>query len=39
LQDNPELSLQKLINEAIVRFNLSPKESEQLLNFYRKNTA
>jgi hypothetical protein len=29
-------SVQKLINEAVLRFDLSPKESEFLAAFYRK---
>jgi hypothetical protein len=28
--------IQKLIQEASLRFNLSPKEEEELVNFYRE---
>ena len=34
LQENPDKIVQKLVNEAILRFNLSPKDSEFLINFY-----
>ena len=37
LKDNSEQPLQKLINEAISRFDLSPKDAEFLINFYREN--
>lgn len=37
LQEDPNQSIQKLVNEAMLRFNLSPKDSEFLINFYRKN--
>jgi hypothetical protein len=36
LQEDPNKSLQKLVNNASLRFNLSPKESEFLMEFYRK---
>jgi hypothetical protein len=36
LQDDPSKSRQKLINEAILRFDLSPKDAEFLTEFYRK---
>jgi hypothetical protein len=36
LQEDPNKSRQKLINEAILRFDLSPKDSEFLTNFHRK---
>jgi hypothetical protein len=36
LQDDPSKSRQKLINEAILRFDLSPKDAEFLAEFYRK---
>lgn len=35
LKDNPAASVQMLVNEAISRFNLSPKESLALMQFYR----
>lgn len=34
LQENPDQVVQKLVNEATLRFNLSPKDSEFLINFY-----
>jgi len=37
LKDNSDQPLQKLINEAISRFDLSPKDAEFLINFYREN--
>jgi hypothetical protein len=36
LQDDPSKSRQKLINESILRFDLSPKDAEFLTEFYRK---
>jgi hypothetical protein len=36
LQDDPNKSVQKLINEAVMRFDLSPKDAEFLTDFYRK---
>jgi hypothetical protein len=36
LKEDPEQSLKKLINEAILRFDLSPGDSEFLINFYRE---
>ncbi|RJP59999.1 MAG: hypothetical protein C4549_01305 [Deltaproteobacteria bacterium] len=34
LQENPDQIVQKLVNEAVLRFNLSPKDSEFLIKFY-----
>lgn len=34
LLDKPEQNVQKLVHEAISRFDLSPKESELLIHFY-----
>jgi hypothetical protein len=34
LQENPDQVVQKLVNEAILRFNLSPKDAEFLIKFY-----
>ncbi|RMD93591.1 MAG: hypothetical protein D6813_03845 [Calditrichaeota bacterium] len=34
-QENPELSLKKLVLEAITRFDLSPKDADFLLEFYK----
>ncbi len=36
LQDDPNKSVPKLINEAIMRFDLSPKEAEFLTGFFRQ---
>jgi hypothetical protein len=36
LQDDPNKSVQKLINEAVMRFDLSPKDSVFLTDFYQK---
>ena len=36
LQNDPNKSVQKLINEAVMRFDLSPKDAEFLTDFYRK---
>lgn len=36
LKDDPDQSVQKLINQADLRFNLAPKDTEYLMNFYRK---
>lgn len=34
--EDDKKSLRKLIQEACLRFNLSPKEEEELVNFYRE---
>jgi len=39
LQENPNKSLQKLVNDAVLRFDLSPKDAEFLTSFYRKDSA
>jgi hypothetical protein len=36
LLDDPKASVQKLINEAVMRFDLSPKDAVFLGDFYRK---
>jgi hypothetical protein len=36
IQENPGQPVQKLVQEAIFKFNLSPKDSEFLMRFYRK---
>ena len=36
LQDDAGQPLQPLVQQAIFRFNLSPKDSEFLIDFYRK---
>jgi len=35
LDDNPGKSVQKLVNEAVTRFDLSPKDTEFLMSFYK----
>ena len=39
LQENPGLSVQPLVQEAIFRFDLSPRDAEFLVGFYRKANA
>ena len=39
LQENPEESPQKLVQKAVSRFDLSPKEAEFLIGFYRSGKA
>ncbi|MFA4911779.1 MAG: hypothetical protein WC649_12175 [Desulfobacteria bacterium] len=34
LQENPDQVVQKLVNKAILHFNLSPKDAEFLIKFY-----
>lgn len=34
--ENPAASPQKLVQNAVLRFDLSPKEAEFLMEFYRK---
>lgn len=36
LEEAPGTSAQKLVQEAVLRFDLSPKETEFLIQFYRK---
>jgi len=36
IQENPGSSAQKFVQEAIFRFNISPKDSEFLINFFGK---
>jgi len=36
LEEDPSKPLQKLVNDAVLRFDLSPKEAEFLTKFYRK---
>ena len=36
LLDDPNKSIQKLINEAVMRFDLSPKDALFLTDFYSK---
>lgn len=35
-EEHPDKTIQQLINEATLRFDLSPKEGEFLLGFYGK---
>jgi hypothetical protein len=34
--ENPTVPPQKLVQDAVLRFDLSPKEAEFLMEFYRK---
>jgi len=36
LQENPDQPLNKLVHEAVFKFDLSPKDAEFLSRFYRK---
>jgi hypothetical protein len=36
LQENPDQPLYKLVQEAVFKFDLSPRDSEFLIRFYRK---
>ena len=36
INDNPDKSVQQLVNEAAVRFALSPRDTEFLMSFYKK---
>jgi hypothetical protein len=36
LQEDPNKSIQILVNDAVLRFDLPPKEAEFLTEFYRK---
>jgi hypothetical protein len=36
LQEDPNKSIQILVNDAVLRFDLSPKEADFLTEFYRK---
>ena len=38
LQDNPNETVQKLINDATIRFDLSPKDGEFLIRFYKSDS-
>lgn len=39
LQEKPGLPVQSLVQEAIFRFDLSPRDAEFLIGFYRKANA
>ena len=39
LGENPDQSAQKLVNEAVLRFDLSPRDADFLMEFYRKSKA
>ncbi len=36
IDEQPDKPVQKLVNEAVSRFDLSPKDSEFLTSFYKK---
>lgn len=36
LQESPDQTVHKLVQEAVFKFDLSPKDSEFLIRFYRK---
>ena len=36
ITEDPDQSVQKLVNEAVTRFDLSPKDSDFLISFYKK---
>lgn len=36
VEDHPETPVNTLVNEAILRFDLNPKEAQFLVNFYKK---
>jgi hypothetical protein len=39
LEEDPSQSPQKLVNEAVSRFDLSPRDADFLTEFYRKSKA
>jgi hypothetical protein len=39
LQETPDQPVQKLVQEAIFKFDLSPRDSDFLINFYSKATS
>lgn len=36
MQEHPETPAQKLVNQAISRFDLSPRDSDFLISFYKQ---
>jgi hypothetical protein len=36
MRANPDKTFQKLVNDAVFQFDLSPKDAEYLIAFYRK---
>jgi hypothetical protein len=38
LKDDPNARVMPLVHEAIARFDLTPKEGEELIDFYRRAT-
>ena len=36
LDDDPKQSINKLVEKAVFKFDLSPKDADFLLNFYKK---
>jgi hypothetical protein len=39
LQDDPDHPLQPLIQQAVFKFDLSPRDAEFLISFYRKDKS
>lgn len=39
LQDQPDLAWRPLVQDAVFKFNLSPRESELLFDFFRQRAA
>lgn len=39
LQEDPEQPVQTLVQKAIFKFDLSPKDSDFLIRFYKKETS
>jgi len=39
LEEDPKKPLQRLVNDAVQRFDLSPKEGEFLIGFYRQSKS
>ncbi len=39
INGNPDKSVQQLLNEAAIRFALSPKDTEFLMSFYKKGAS
>jgi hypothetical protein len=37
-QEDPQVNMARLIDDACLRFDLSPKEADYLINFYKEKT-
>ena len=37
--EHPDKSVQKLVNEAVARFDLSPRDADFLMSFYKKGAS